>query len=112
MTSNSDWKLKLRYGKEVTPFTHFTVLGAGNVFNNDHGFECPLGPAVMAIKVWATDANEAADMLHVIGQQVGFDSEGEVEIYETEPEEPPKKNQLRISILSGGKMCHTSTISS
>ena len=52
----------------------------------------------MAIKVWATDPNEAADMLHVIGQQVGFKSEGEVEIYKTEPEEPPKENPFGYGI--------------
>ena len=40
MTSNSDWKLKLRYGKESTPFTHFTVLGAGKVLDDSHGFDC------------------------------------------------------------------------
>ena len=74
MQDYSDWKLELRYGKEHTPFIHFTVLGNGEVFDNTHGFDCPLWPAVMAIKVWAVDTNQAADMLNVIGEQVGFRS--------------------------------------
>ena len=45
MQDYSDWKLELRYGKEHTPFIHFTVLGNGEVFDNTHGFDCPLGPA-------------------------------------------------------------------
>lgn len=31
MNNLKDWKLKLRYGKETTPFRHFTVLANGVV---------------------------------------------------------------------------------
>jgi hypothetical protein len=67
-----NWKLKLRYGKETSPYKHFTALGDGVVGELVEGFECPKGPAIMAIKTWATDANESSDMLRVIGRQIGF----------------------------------------
>ncbi len=44
----------------------------------------------MAIKNWATDAGESADMLRVIGAQIGFEATGEIQVYETEPKQPPK----------------------
>ncbi len=98
MENNSDWKLRLRYGKDKTPYTHFTVLGDGTVVDNSHGFDCPVGPAVMAIKVWALDSEQACNMLNVIGEQVGFHVKGKVEIYKTEPEEPPKENPFGYGI--------------
>ena len=33
----SDWKLKLRYGKLKTPFSHFTVLADGKVIKEMDG---------------------------------------------------------------------------
>jgi hypothetical protein len=93
-----NWKLKLRYGKEATPYKHFTALGDGIVGELVDGFDCPQGPAIMAIKVWATDADESADMLRVIGGQIGFEAIGEIQIYETEPEQPPKDNPFGYDI--------------
>ncbi|EDP57551.1 hypothetical protein [Vibrio sp. AND4] len=37
-------------------------------------------------------------MLNVIGEQVGFHIKGKVEIYNTEPEEPPKENPFGYGI--------------
>lgn len=48
----SDWKLKLRYGKLKTPFSHFTVLADGKVIKEMDGFDCPKGPAWMGIKTY------------------------------------------------------------
>lgn len=98
MENKSDWKLKLRYGKESTPYQHFTVLCDGFVTNGDNEFGCPEGSAVMAIKVWAEDEEQAADMLQVIGTQIGFSAKGDIEIYKTEPEEPPKENPFGYDI--------------
>jgi hypothetical protein len=94
----NNWKLKLRYGKEATPYKHFIAIGDGLVEDLANGFECRKGPAIMAIKTWATDADESADMLRVIGSQIGFEATGGIEIYETEPEQPPKDNPFGYDI--------------
>lgn len=98
MEDERNWKLKLRYGKETTQYKHFTALGAGIVGDLADGFECRKGPAIMGIKTWAADSSESADMLRVIGQQIGFESTGDVEVYETEPEQPPKENPFGYDI--------------
>lgn len=92
MNDEKDWKLKLRYGKLTTPYQHFTVLGDGVVGELTDGFECRPGRAWMAMKAWATDTDEAADMLRVIGEQIGFTLNGRIEVYETEPDQPPGRN--------------------
>ncbi len=92
MEDETDWKLKLRYGKETTAFTHYTVLAVGVVGNLAEGFECPEGNAIMGMKTWATSSDESAEMIQNIGNQIGFEVTGEIQIYETEPEQPPKEN--------------------
>ncbi|MBY6213270.1 hypothetical protein KUV95_17110 [Microbulbifer agarilyticus] len=98
MENEKNWKLKLRYGKETTPHKHFTAIGFGVAGELSEGFKCQKGPAIMAIKTWATDADESADMLRVIGGQIGFNATGKIEIYETDPEEPPKDNPFGYGI--------------
>lgn len=85
----NDWKLKLRYGKLKTPYKHFTVFAEGCMEEESSVFECPLVPAWMAIKIWATDSHESNDMIQAIGRQVEFTVTGRIEIYITEPIEPP-----------------------
>lgn len=98
MEDTRNWKLKLRYGKEATPFKHFTALGDGVVGDLVEGFECPRGPAIMSMKTWASSAGESADMLRVIGCQIGFDALGEIQIYETDPKQPPKDDPYGYDI--------------
>jgi hypothetical protein len=95
---DKDWKLKLRYGKFKTTFQHFTVLADGEVGQLVDGFECPPGRAWMAMKAWATDSNESADMIQVIGEQIGFTVDGKIEIYETEPEQAPRDKPYGYAI--------------
>jgi len=52
----------------------------------------------MAMKAWASDSDEAANMIQDIGMQVGFTVDGNIEIYETEPTEPPKENPYGYDI--------------
>jgi hypothetical protein len=92
------WKLKLRYGKETTQYIHFTVLADGVVGDLVDGYECRKGLAIMAIKTWANDAEQSVDMLRVIGRQIGFEATGEIQIYETEPEQPPKDDPFGYDI--------------
>lgn len=84
-----DWKLKLKYGKLKTSYSHFTVLANGIAGDLKEGFLCRQGKAWMGMKTWATSSEEAADMIRIIGQQIGFEVTGRIEIFETEPEEPP-----------------------
>lgn len=46
----------------------------------------------MGMKVWATDSDEAADMIQVIGENIGFMVTGNIEVYLTESFEPPGEN--------------------
>jgi hypothetical protein len=98
MEDEKNWKLKLRYGKKSTPYKHFTALGDGMVGDLADGFECRKGPAVMTMKTWATDANESADMLRVIGGRIGFQASKDIQIYETDAEEPPKEKPFGYDI--------------
>lgn len=93
-----DWKLKLRYGKTTTPFVHLTALAQGVMKKNENEFGCPVGPAWMGMKTWATDTAESADMIRVIGSQIGFEVTGAVQIYDTEPVQPPRENPFGYDI--------------
>jgi len=42
--------------------------------------------------VWATDIDEPPYIVESIGSQIGFEVTGEIQIYATEPEEPPREN--------------------
>lgn len=86
---SSNWKLELRYGRLVTPYTHFTAIADGVVGELRDGFECRPGPAFMSMKTWAADADDSADMARLIGQQLGFSVTGKIEVYTTEAEQPP-----------------------
>lgn len=87
-----DWKLKLRYGQITTPFQHFTLIADGIVGELEDGFECPPGTAYMGMKTWASDADEAADMIKAIGAQIGFEVTGKIQVFSTDPTEPPGEN--------------------
>jgi len=93
-----NWKLKLRYGKLQTPFKHFTAIGEGVVGELKDGFSCPKGSAFMGMKTWALSTEQSADMLRVIGSQLGFELTGNVQVYETEPVDPPSERPYGYSI--------------
>ena len=77
-TDDRDWKLKLRYGRSTTPFRHYTVIAEGTVGQLAEGFSCPPGGAFMAMKTWASSTDESADMVTVIGREVGFTVTGDI----------------------------------
>ena len=43
----------------------------------------------MAMKPWAIDQGQAADMIQCIGNNIGFKVDGRIEIYDSAPEQPP-----------------------
>ena len=89
-----NWKLKLRYGKLKTRFRHYIVLADGVVGQLVDGFECRSGRAWMSMKTWATDVDESKDMIQVIGNNIGFSVDGQIQVYDTPPEEPPPPEDI------------------
>ncbi|WP_237064504.1 hypothetical protein [Microbulbifer zhoushanensis] len=98
MESDKNWRLKLRYGKIETPYQHFTVIADGVAGKLAHGFQCKEGPAFMTMKTWCSDAEESAEMIQGIGADIGFTVQGRIQIYETEPAEPPRDNPFGYDI--------------
>jgi len=96
--SPDDWKLKLRYGQLHTPYKHFTALAEGKMEADSTDYKCPAGMAWMAMKTWATDNDESADMIRVIGKQIGFTITGRIQIYDTAPEKPPREKPFGYDI--------------
>ena len=93
-----DWKLKLRYGQLHTPFKHYTAIAEGVVGQLAEGFSCRPGNAFMAMKTWASSADESADMIRVIGEKIGFQVIGNTQVYDTEPTQPPRPNPFGYDI--------------
>jgi hypothetical protein len=96
--SEKDWKLKLRYGKLITPYKHYTVIADGEVGILAEGFECPRGNAFMGMKIWAESTEESVDVFQSIGEQIGFTLIGKMEIFESEPNQPPGENPFGYDI--------------
>lgn len=90
--SKKDWKLKLRFGKLITPYNHYTIIADGKVNELSDGFECLKGNAFMGMKIWAESFEEAANLFQSIGKQIGFNATGKLQIFESEPQEPPGEN--------------------
>lgn len=86
---DKDWKLKLRYGRLVTLYKHFTAIANGIAGDLPASFNCRPGPAVMAMRMWATDPEQAPRMMLAVADQLGFAVKGKLEIYKTDPEQPP-----------------------
>ncbi len=86
----SDWKLKLRFGKITTSFNHYTILVDGRVHDKTKFSLDFDGPAIMALKIWAESSDEAFSIASDIGPRVGFEVAGRSQVYETDPEEPPE----------------------
>ncbi|MEO8404914.1 MAG: hypothetical protein ABI480_09970 [Chitinophagaceae bacterium] len=86
----NNWKLQLRYGKLQTAFKHRTLLAEGVANEMKEGFLCRPGPAFMGIKVWISSDEEAAEIIQSIGTKIGFEVTGDIQIFDTEPLQPPQ----------------------
>lgn len=90
--ADPDWKLKLRYGKLATRFTHYTLIANGMIEEPEKwDTDNPAGPAFMSMKVWAISEDEATDMMCSIGKDVGFVVSGDLRIFLTDPIQPPRE---------------------
>ena len=52
----------------------------------------------MAMKTWAMSPKESMDMIVAIGQQIGFEVTGRVEVFDTEAKEPPSETSRGYDI--------------
>jgi len=94
-----DWKLRLRYGKISTPYQHYTLIANGIVASElVEGFTCPKGNAFMGMKVWAESIDDSIEMIQSIGNQIGFEVTGKIEVFKTEPEQPPEEKPFGYDI--------------
>jgi hypothetical protein len=93
-----DWKLKLRYGKLKTPFKHYTVVAEGIVGQLAPGFSCRSGSAIMGMKTWCTSLDESADMLVTIDREIGFTASAKIQVFETDPKQPPRDTPFGYDI--------------
>lgn len=50
------------------------------------------------MKVWATDYDEAVDMIRNIGNQIGFTVTENIEIFDSEPNQPPGEDPFGYEI--------------
>ena len=85
-----DWKLKLRHGKLKTPFCHYTVIAEVRVGQFMEGYSCPPGSAFIAMCMWAESVDDAAQMMGTFGDRIGFLVTGRMQIYDSEPAQPPR----------------------
>lgn len=77
------WKLLYRLGLLRTHYRHFTASAKGT--KNGEA-------TVMSMNTWAPSKEVSADMLAVIGRELGFTLSGEVDVRENgDPGEPPPK---------------------
>lgn len=93
-----DWKIRLRYNKLTTPFNHYTLIADVTVGEIDDNYNCPPGNAFVALKVWAESDDQAVDILEQEGIDIGFTIKNKVQIYYTDPEQPPGESPIVYSI--------------
>ncbi len=96
----SDWEMKkilkklkyrLLYGRVKSDFVHVSIIAGCIVGNLPCSYKCPPGKAYLAMKAWVKDFDSSADLLSVLGRDIGFRVEGKIEIYKTYPDSPPKE---------------------
>lgn len=85
----NDWKLKLRYGKMKTPYKHFVLLADCFVGNLIEEYKCSSENAIVSIKIWAVDGDQAAEIFQDIGRQIGFNVKDKIEIFDKPADQPP-----------------------
>ncbi len=79
-------------------FTHYTLIADGQVFEPNAEYGTEIGPCIMGMKVWATGPEQAADMVAVIGQRLGFKADGELQVFVTEPDVPVEEQPFGYDV--------------
>lgn len=86
-----DWKALYKDGKLNTPFKHFSVIadGVAGPGAAQHGGKP--GPSWLGMRLWAGSTEEAIQMFRRYAEEVGFAVKGKIDVYDTEPMEPPRE---------------------
>ncbi len=71
-----------------TPLRHYDLRTEGRIVGPCEHADLPEGPATMTAKVWAADPDEVADVVIALANELQFRILGDVELRESEPEEP------------------------
>jgi len=98
MGEEKDWKLKLRYGKLKTPYQHYTAIVPVLINAYIEDFNAEPGTAYGGFKIWAMDTEEVVDIVESIAQQTDFVITGKIEIYKTDPVQPPQESAYAYDI--------------
>jgi hypothetical protein len=85
-----DWKLLYQNGTLNTRFKHYSVIADGVAGRAAEEFRGKPGPAFLGMKVWASSSEEAAHMFRLFAERTSFTIKGKVDVYDTEPSEPPR----------------------
>ncbi len=96
-TAETQPEATLKYEKYTTEYNHYTALAAGTV-SDGQTFNCPDGHAYLGMKMWVKSVEECAELFKAVGMQIGFTATDQVEIYETEPIEPPAERTYAYDI--------------
>ena len=87
----TEWKRQYQRGALVTPYKHYSVIADGVAGQRTEEFGARPGPAFLGMKVWASSTAEAAHMARLFANRSGFALQGKIEVYVTEPTEPPRE---------------------
>lgn len=97
-TFDKDWKLKLRYGKLITPFQHYTIIAEGLMTDEIKESKFTKGKGFMGMKIWASSNEESTDVFQSVGIQIGFKITGNILVYKSDPLEPPRESPYAYDI--------------
>jgi hypothetical protein len=89
MGVNTDWKLRLRYGRLQTPYTHFTLIADGALTRPNEKLDGKPGKAFLGAKIWAKDGDQAFDIFRDVADRAGFEIRDKIDLWTTEPKHPP-----------------------
>lgn len=96
--ASDDWKSLYQAGQLNTPYRHFSVIAEGVAGPNTRQYGGKPGPAFLGMRIWASSVEEARQMTRRFAERVGFVFKGKVEVYDTEPVEPPRADPHAYSI--------------
>jgi hypothetical protein len=79
-------------------FTHYAIVADGRIVEANAEFGTEPGPAVISMKAWASNTEEAVDMIVEVSNRFGFKLAGEIEIYVTAPDAEAKDHPFGYDV--------------
>ena len=90
LLASEDWKALYEAGKLNTPYKHFSAIADGVAGPLAVQYGGKPGSSWLGMRLWAASADEATQMFRVFAEQAGFAVKGKIEVYDTQPAEPPR----------------------